>query len=501
MTNQQIFEFGMRIDKACDNQDVDKLKLIITEIENYILSPTVKQNALLHYFLANAWNGLREIKHKTDSTSIWDYEQKEIEQEIINLRKAKQDKEFSTLAQEYKLSILTNLANIMNHIGRSSYALSLYNQALTLNPNFLMARVNRGICLITYLNSDYDNGHKGVFGKMAYSDFKQAIELFDEHIKLYEFDKDYYISVQKLCFLKIEELKNYFSKDFFLLECDLDNFSLGRSKREKKYRKWSLDNTLFLNPINDIGSFNIASHDPLNLPSMIHEIKISFPKEITYFNQLKQEFIFYRSLFYENIEQEKVQNFFDKDTSIIDDYDYNLYNIDTEKIKLSFRGFYSLFDKISYFLNDYFELGIKPKKINFRTLWLTKKEKLNTDKFSNFENLALRGLYFISKDIFFYEKDETYIETLDPKAKEINKLRNHLEHNFISIKVLDTTKYNVPKDREEVFICIDDLEEKTKHLAQLAREAIIYLSFIVHNEEKKKDSTDTISIDLNIYNN
>jgi len=194
VTNQQIFEFGMRIDKACDNQDVDKLKLIITEIENYILSPMVKQNALLHYFLANAWSGLREIKHQRDSTLIWDYEQKEMEQEIINLRKAKQDKEFSNLEQEYKLSILTNLANIMNHIGRLSYALSLYNQALTLNPNFLMARVKRGICLITYLNSDYDDGHKGVFGKMAYSDFQQAIERFDKHIKLYEFDRDYYLS-------------------------------------------------------------------------------------------------------------------------------------------------------------------------------------------------------------------------------------------------------------------------------------------------------------------
>jgi len=66
VTNQQIFEFGMRIDKACDNQDVDKLKLIITEIENYILSLTV--------------------------------EQKEIEQKIINLRKAKQDEEFSKVS-------------------------------------------------------------------------------------------------------------------------------------------------------------------------------------------------------------------------------------------------------------------------------------------------------------------------------------------------------------------------------------------------------------------
>ncbi len=318
----------------------------------------------------------------------------------------------------------------------------------------------------------------------------------DEHIKLYEFDKDYYISVEKFCFFKIEELEHYFSKDFFLLKCNLDNFSLGKSKKEKKYRKWVLDNTLFLNPINDIGSFNIASHDPLTLPNMIYKIEINFPKEITYFNQLKQEFIFYRSLFYESTEQGSSQTFLDKDTSIIDDYDYNLYNIQTEKIKLSFRGFYSIFDKISYFLNEYFTLEVNPKRIDFRTLWLTKKGELNKDKFNNFENLALRGLYFISKDLLFYSDDKMYLESLEPKAKEINNLRNHLEHNFISIKAFDT----INKDREEVFISIDDLEEKTKHLAQLAREAIIYLSFIVHNEEKKKDIMNIFPIDLSLKN-
>ena len=59
---------------------------------------------------------------------------------------------------------------------------------------------------------------------------------------------------------------------------------------------------------------------------------------------------------------------------------------------------------------------------------------------------------------------------------------------------------NVENDidnREKIFyITEDELYEKTIYLAKLVREAIIYLSFAVHNEEKKKDVNNLYSIDL-----
>ena len=51
--------------------------------------------------------------------------------------------------------------------------------------------------------------------------------------------------------------------------------------------------------------------------------------------------------------------------------------------------------------------------------------------------MALRGLYLISKDLFFNNNDEQskkFIEVLEPEAQAINDIRNHLEHKFISIK-------------------------------------------------------------------
>jgi len=496
MGNESLNELGLMIDKACDNEDEKKLKSIIKTNENNINSISdSKLKAILYYFLANAWSGLQNIRQKNDTTVTWDYEQEEINEQIIYLRKAKQEKGFLSLEKEYQLSILTNLANIFSHIGRPVYALSLYNQALLIKEKFFMAKINRGICLSTYSHLDYDDGHKDIFLKLAYNDFKEALTLVEESLKFNHHDRAYYLSIKELCVFKIEELEQFFSKDFLMEKLLLNEFSLGKSEKEEDYRKWVLNNTLFLNSINDIGSFSIAGHDPLNLPNMITKIEIGFPKYITYFNQIKQEFIFNRSLLYEGI-NEWTEKFYDKETSITDDYDYNLYSVSIEKIKHSFRGFYSIFDKIAYFLNDYFVLDIDSRRISFNTLWKNKKNVFNT-QLNNFENPALRGLYFISKDLFFKESNEVSFKTLEPKARGINKLRNHLEHKFINIKLINTTKYNLFEDREEMeVITLDDLEEKTIHLAKLVREAMIYLSFIVHHEEKKKDMNNLVSIDL-----
>ncbi|WP_157840866.1 LA2681 family HEPN domain-containing protein [Halarcobacter anaerophilus] len=265
------------------------------------------------------------------------------------------------------------------------------------------------------------------------------------------------------------------------------------------YREWALKNTLFLNPINDLGLNSIATHDPLNMPDMKTEIEVGFPKYITHFNQMKQEYITYRHLLFEGINS-LTKKFYDKETHIVDDYDYNLYDINIEKVKLAFKGFYSLFDKIAFFINDYFSLGLDERKVDFRKVWYVKND-INS-KFDNFENLALRGLFLISKDLFFNDKDENskeYIEVLEPDAKEINKIRNHLEHKFIMIKLLDVETFEQVKDRERCFFITEkDLIKKTIYLGQLLREALIYLSFSVHKTEKdkSKDEGKYITIDL-----
>lgn len=488
MTPQKLSELGSIIDRACDIGDEEELCAIVETLSGYpetLNDSTIKST--LYYFLANAWSGLRSIRHNENISSVWNYEQDEINYEIIYLRKAKKEKAFCELTVEYQCSILTNLANIFSHTGRTVYALRLYTQALTIEKNFFMARANRGLCYLSYLRLDYDESHKIFFAKLAYDDLIQGSKYIDLYIKN-GIHVEYHSRLIAQFNSEIKGIEAHVQKDFLLTKLELDDFSFGELQEEQEYRQWGLLNCLFLSPMNDIGNHSIAAHDPLNLPNLFSDIDSGFPKYITYFNQMKQEYITYRHLLYEGI-REKTNEFYDSNTALTDDYDYNLYDIDTEKIKLAFRGFYSIFDKIAYFLNEYFDLP-HGEKVDFRTVWKNNcnYKELNP-KFDGLSNLALRGLYFINKDLFSPKDDNSFITVVEPEAVKINEIRNHLEHKFINIKLIDVREYQIEDDREQgKQITRDDLENKTLHLARLAREAMIYLSFAVHIEEDKRSS-------------
>ncbi len=57
---------------------------------------------------------------------------------------------------------------------------------------------------------------------------------------------------------------------------------------------------------------------------------------------------------------------------------------------------------------------------------------------------------------------------------------------MVNIKLINVSTHQIVDNREQrKQITRDDLENKTLHLARLAREAMIYLSFAVHIERIK----------------
>ena len=398
------------------------------------------------------------------------------------------------------MGIYVNLGNSFSHYGRTINAIKYYDKAIALkfwhknvvnHLNYFMALINKAKALEDYSNLDYDDGHKEYFIKFAYKLYKEALTLFEKNKNIYYIDLSIVNEILKRVhfYNKFEGIEDI---EYF------ETYEIKFSKNENEYIKWCLSNKFFLNSMNDLGNYYISTYDPLNLPNLITKIDEGFPKTITNFNQIKQEFITFRHLLFEGL-HEKTPKYYDKETSITDDYDYNLYDINIEKIKIAFRGFYSIFDKIAYFLNEYFNIEIQENQIDFRKIWFNKERKIN-NKFNELNNLALRGLYLISKDLFFNNNDEQskkFIEVLEPEAQAINDIRNHLEHKFISIKIVKSDLLDEKERKRNFSITEDELKEKTIHLAQLAREAIIYLSFAIHNEEKKKtnkENTATINL-------
>jgi tetratricopeptide (TPR) repeat protein len=107
--------------------------------------------ATSHYFLANAWAGLREL---SGSNRSWEWEQEEMGKEIVHLRTALHG--IDALPDERACQILTNLGNLMDHIGRFVDAIEYWDGALDKLPSFSMARGNRGYGLTCYARALYD---------------------------------------------------------------------------------------------------------------------------------------------------------------------------------------------------------------------------------------------------------------------------------------------------------------------------------------------------------
>lgn len=514
MTQEELSSLQKRIDESSDTKDINEINKIISEIENKINSiDDLHMKTNLYYLLGNCYSELHDIKNDVDNSTIWHYEQKNLFKSIYFYRKSINEINFEDFELQLKVGLLTNLANSFSHYGRPIEALRYYNLALLedkkvkvlknnsyLYPNYFMLLANKGWCFQNYSKIIYDISHSHLFNKEAYNFFIKAIKkvaFFIENTK-YEFSYDFYKQFKNTLESNCASLEEFYGLDFLNKDENYNEYELSENENESKYQKWCLLNQLYLNPMNDLGNINIATHDILGLPNLKTPIKNGFPIYITYFNQIKQEFIFNRSLLFEGLNN-LTEKFYDNAKYIIDDFDYNLFNMDIEKIKIVFRGFYGLFDKIAYLLNEYLELGWDDRNIDFNKIWKNPNNKKQlSSKLLSLENYAIRGLYLINKDISF-NTDEEFEQSIEPYSKDMAKIRNHLEHKFLMVKIINPIRNN-DRERKYYQITEDELIEKTIRLAQLVREAIIYTSLAIYIEEEKKDK-DKLAIKqkLNLY--
>jgi len=470
---------GRLIDISCDLQKTEGLERAINLTKDF---PEEKLSshelALFHYFVANAWSGLKALLRK-NTEKVWDWEQEEIENEIFHLRKALQIATHGELPDERLCQILTNLGNLLSHIGRFLEAIEYWNRALEIMPSFGMAQGNRGYGLHYYAKQLYDQNHIVLFLKFALLDLKESLT------KPLEPDT---IEPLREC---AEQIEARVPSEYLSREENLYDHSLGQSTQEIQYRKWCLQNKLFLNSLNDLGSFPLAASDILTLPGIV--IKGKEPYYHGFFNQMKQEFVTARYLYYEGITSDE-PHFSDRNVLLFNTLDYPCYSLAAEKVKTSYRMIYSLFDKVSFFLNHYLSLAIPERKVTFRTLWYINQEKrkgLRTE-FQHRENWPLRGLFSLSKDL--YENRSGFKETLEPDAKELHDIRNHLEHKYF--KLHDDLWHRPSSKEDDVVKALSDklafslyrgeFENKTLRLIKMARAAFIYLALAIQTEERHK---------------
>ncbi|QXO18545.1 LA2681 family HEPN domain-containing protein [Vibrio ostreae] len=475
MHGEKIEKLGLEIDLAADNSDQVRLEQLLLDCDTLMNNETRKNRSVLFFYKANCYSALRMIERKTlDDT--WSWHQERQIAEVLNLRSAVVETGFEQLSDGMRCKMLTNIANGLSSLGRTIESISYYDKVLSLIDNFAMAVGNKAINQFHYGQHLYDYGHSGVFffhANKELSRFGTEPLLWDSGVQKDALDA--FISYRDVT----DEILNNIEFDSSF---DFNDFSLGESKKEQDYRKWCLKQRLFINPLNDVLDATIAANDILHLPSHVYAVgeEPRFPK---YFNLLKQEFIVSRYMLYE-FTTSNLDHYSDNDVLLENGLDGVQFGYRNELLKNSLRVSYSIFDKIALFLNDYMNIGLKVDGVNFRNIWgmYNKKEKkLEIHPcFLESENWMLRGLYFLSKDLYA----PNFQDVSEPEAKELHYIRKMAEHRYLGIQ-----EYPAQVDDTEYlkYITVDDLEGKSLKMLRLAREALIYLSLAMHVEERKRE--------------
>jgi tetratricopeptide (TPR) repeat protein len=467
-TFADLARFGRLINDAGDSRDVAKLLALDLEAATYCeaITPDFELGAYLWYFRSNIQAALQDLS----APQSWDWRQPHRERQTLYLRRAASHPSFVRLPPISRASIFTNLANSLSAFGRGLEAIALYDEALAVVPNFAMALGNRGKAMEGLLRSIPDPRHTKLVAAYACRLCRAALsadvtwEGGDPTLGRY------FAETEKAIASKIDVEK-------IISKSPLDQSSLGDSPVEQAYRRWALQENLFLNPLLVIGPHSIAATDRMNLPPHVAPVGDP-PTFVAWFNQMKQEFVSARWLLYEGTRPRK-KHFVDNGVFLVNTLDYPTFGIQVEKLRASFRIAYGLLDKVAGFVNAYYMLGIDAAKVDFRNIWHVKKGVIRP-AFLNKENLHLRGLYWLSQDII--GDDPTDQDSIAPEAGELKRLRNLLEHRCLVLRDMD---FGDPMGVVET-ASLREFEASTKHIVRLARVALMYLAFSLRKEESDR---------------
>lgn len=428
----------------------------------------------------------------------WAWEHPEREQQILALSRAAAHPGFVELDIVRCCQILTNRANQLNVMGRFIDAIEGWDAALRIIPQFAMAQANRGYGLQHYGGLLDDDRERAILLLHAYDGLIAASAAGAVYDSVYP---------QGLAERFAEDARTYAAAGDLDRIRALQDFGvppLGRSKAERKYRQWCLDRRLFLNPLNDLGAHARAACDDLVLPPISERFDerpgvVTPPPVISFFNQMKQEYASARFMLYEGLHDTKL-HFSDRGVRLFDTLDYPMHSLATERVRTAYRIAYSLLDKVAFLVDHYWKLGKIADRINFKNVWMVEGKPRLLDRFKDYANWPLRGLFWLSKELF----DDQLKRTTGPDARELHDIRNALEHKFLQVHegwawpIMGT-----PPSGEGLGLSIDSdlLEAKALRVTKIARSALIQLALAIGVEERAsaRERRDTIIGSMSLF--
>lgn len=476
-----LAHIGQLIDDAFDasfERGAKRALYLLEELSKRELIDT--DGALVEYFRANAWAALSHIANTRQS---WSWEDPERQAELLALSRAASHSGFASLDKVRQCQIFTNHANLLNTVGRSIDAIAVWDSALRIIPGFAMALGNRGSGLRDYAGMVDNNRLRAILALHAFDGLRSTMaadvlhDSIDPRAAI-----DHFIN-------QAMELTGAVNIEAVRAMQDLGRGNEGRSKTERAYRRWCLEHRLFLCPLNDLGPHLAAATDDLMLPPLTEILNDRPhghlpPPIVGFFSQIKQEYASARFLLFEGISSTRF-HFSDREVALTDTLDYPLYSLASERVRTAFRIAYSLLDKVAFLVDRYWTLGKVQEKISFKNVWMIEGKARLLPQLEKRDNLPLRGLFWLSKELF----DDQLKQTTAADARDLHSIRNALEHTYLRVTEGWAKPLMISGANSVDFgisIGSDELEAKAIRVMRIARSALFYLSFAIGVEERRK---------------
>ncbi|WOO38099.1 LA2681 family HEPN domain-containing protein [Anaerocolumna sp. AGMB13020] len=452
------------------------IKRALTMLKADYNIPTKMQ---ISYDIANGYHDLRILT-----------QEKNLEKEIYYLRNVLDMYEYhfevgneqnlyepiTKVARYIAMRTYTNIGNTMRITGRYIAAIDYFNDALLIEKAFAMASLNLSLTLFQYAQFQIKSYEQNYFHHACYYFYQQT-----QKYKVNLEEQGYLAALEKnISMFHPDYIEGYLKKPL-----DLPVFGI-RNLEEARYREYMLAFRLFLEPCLDILGDHCFAVDSINLP--LDKKDDSKNEEfIGLFNQIKQEFNLARYLWYKStVLLEPSDHFADCELDLTDIGDYADHSLRESLLRTAFKTAYSVFDRIGFFINHYFNIGLTGTMINFKNIWKEELKDRNGNSYflvpnpiikKHGNNPLIKAMYWLQKD--FYEDKKTNITS--PNAEPMFQMRNDMEHNCLRtgkkqggiIFTKYTSEYRIG--------------ENTCRLLKLSREMIIYLCLAINFENRENN--------------
>ena len=470
-TSEELRSFGLMIDEVkYGRKSICEIDSIVNTVEGWLRDSHLNtfDRLMSYYVLSQAYNAKKCLTHDP-SQAMFNHPLvlKEIFCYRMTLRIAEEVKAkgilmlYNTvLGCEYQAHV--HLGSVYDHLGRHQDALHSYAKAGKLMPNDYMWKFNLGF------------SYGGMFGyyeeRVQPYIVAQAKDLLRPYLKKLETSKSAIEMFKRISGLKTPvNLKD-------------TNHEYGNSE-EEEYNRWVNENYLRLNAYNEVNPYSEEAQDDSLYFDSIFSTKDNTEKcyrLMTMLNEIKQEYVTARFMLYSYFRESGKSHFSDKHVRIADVLQYANYSYNVELAKSAFRALYSLLDKIAFALNDYLELGMKGKDVDFKSFWYfdRKTRNIRPEILNHSTIISLAGLLFIRNDV--YGGSDSYLQA--DETKNLKMVRNAMEHRVIQI-----VDGGILEDRDAMLIISrGDFERVAMNLIGTVRQAIFcFVNTVKHIEFDK----------------